>query len=140
MAVELTCRDEQPIPEDISFEPLRDGLARQGGRLLVSLLRDMLAGKAKSITQGDADGLPKASPITAETAIVDFRTMTAQDIMNRHRAISHQVRMPVIYLFIRGLKDPAPAGTCYLSSLQKSDATSLPVNLHASPQPATPSH
>ena len=43
------------------------------------------------MAQGDAQGLPKAPRITAETAKVDFRKMTAQDIMNRHRAISHQV-------------------------------------------------
>ena len=39
------CYLGKPIPEDERFGPLRDGLARQGGRLLVSVLRDMLAGK-----------------------------------------------------------------------------------------------
>ncbi|KIM91582.1 hypothetical protein PILCRDRAFT_83759 [Piloderma croceum F 1598] len=87
----------RPILEDTPFESLRDDLALQGGRLLVSLLRDMLAGKAKSKPQGDAEGSPKAPRITAETAIVDFKKMTAQDIMNRHLAIAHK-RPLVTYL------------------------------------------
>ena len=33
------------IPEDVPFGPIHDGLARLGGRLLVSVLRDMIAGK-----------------------------------------------------------------------------------------------
>lgn len=33
------------IPDDVPFGPVRDGLARLGGRLLVSVLRDMLTGK-----------------------------------------------------------------------------------------------
>ena len=37
------------IPEDAPFDPIRDSLARVGGRLLVSVLRDMLAGKVHHV-------------------------------------------------------------------------------------------
>jgi hypothetical protein len=57
--------------------------------------------QAKSMPQGDAKDPPKAPQITAETAVVDFRKMTAQDIMNRHRAISHQVSSAFRYSLAR---------------------------------------
>jgi len=35
----------QKVPEDVDFASLRDTLALEGGTLLVSVLRNMLAGR-----------------------------------------------------------------------------------------------
>ena len=37
--------NSQPVPDGIMFSPLRATLAREGGKLLVSVLRDMIAGE-----------------------------------------------------------------------------------------------
>ncbi|OCH89234.1 Formyltransferase [Obba rivulosa] len=79
-----------PIPEGAMFPALRDTLAREGGNLLVSVLRDMLAGKATSVPQEHDPSASRAPLITADDAEVDFTTMSAEDIVRRHNALSHQ--------------------------------------------------
>ncbi|KZT71902.1 Formyltransferase [Daedalea quercina L-15889] len=78
------------IPEGAAFADLRDNLARTGGQLLVSVLRDMIAGKAMSKPQAEDPAAPRASFITLEDALVDFDTMTAEQIARHSRAFSHQ--------------------------------------------------
>ncbi|KAJ7468106.1 formyl transferase [Mycena latifolia] len=79
-----------PIAPDATFTSLRAELAEHGGRLLVSVLRDMLSGAAKSTPQPPVSPTPHARSITIVDAILDFDTMTAEDIVARHRAICHQ--------------------------------------------------
>ncbi|KAF8636913.1 hypothetical protein AX17_003164 [Amanita inopinata Kibby_2008] len=81
---------KQMVPENVVFPDLRDQLAIEGGRLLVSVLRDMMAGRAKSVAQPPADLASPAPAITSRDSIVDFENMTAESIVRRHRAISHQ--------------------------------------------------
>ncbi|EIN08600.1 Formyltransferase [Punctularia strigosozonata HHB-11173 SS5] len=73
---------------DGHFAHARDLLAREGGALLVSVLRDMLADRATAVPQSSL--IPRAPAITAADAAVDFRTMSASDIVRIHDAISHQ--------------------------------------------------
>ncbi|KAJ6478770.1 formyl transferase [Mycena vitilis] len=79
-----------PMNPDATFTSLRIELAAHGGRLLVNVLREMLAGTAKSTPQPPISPTPPAHSITIADAILDFDTMTAADIAARHRAIGHQ--------------------------------------------------
>ncbi|KAF7351402.1 hypothetical protein MSAN_01572000 [Mycena sanguinolenta] len=79
-----------PLSRDATFTSLRTELAAHGGKLLISVLRDMLAGTAKSSPQPAESPTPHAHSITVADAILDFATMTAEDIVTRHRAIGHQ--------------------------------------------------
>ncbi|KAF7360158.1 hypothetical protein MVEN_00744300 [Mycena venus] len=81
---------EIPVSHDATFTSLRTELAAHGGKLLVNVLREMLAGTAKSTPQPAESPTPHAHGITAADAILDFATMTGQDIVARHRAIGHQ--------------------------------------------------
>ncbi|CAA7267256.1 unnamed protein product [Cyclocybe aegerita] len=78
------------MPLNPTFPTLRDMLATEGGKLLVSVLRDMINGKAVAQSQSPAENAPKASFILPADAIVNFHTMTADEIYRRWRAISHQ--------------------------------------------------
>ncbi|KAK0494562.1 formyl transferase [Armillaria luteobubalina] len=76
------------IPPNTTYSGLQDLSALQGGRLLVSILRDMIAGTAKAIPQvGEASHAPL---ITYDDSVVDFATMSAESIVRRYRAIGHQ--------------------------------------------------
>ncbi|KAJ6487711.1 formyl transferase [Mycena sanguinolenta] len=79
-----------PLSSDATFISLRTELAAHGGKLLIEVLRDMLAGTAKSSPQPAESPTPHAHSITVADAILDFATMTADDIVTRHRAIGHQ--------------------------------------------------
>ncbi|TFK46837.1 Formyltransferase [Heliocybe sulcata] len=82
-----------PVPKGATHDSLLDALGREGGQLLVKVLRDKLAGKAVQVPQesaGLAETVSHAPMITLEDAIIDFSTMSAEDIERRHRAISHQ--------------------------------------------------
>ncbi|KAJ7634525.1 formyl transferase [Roridomyces roridus] len=79
-----------PISPDATFLSLRSELAELGGRLLVTVLRDMLAGKAKSTPQPPDSPTSHGRSITAADAVLDFESMTAEDIVTRYRAIGHQ--------------------------------------------------
>ncbi|KAJ7108748.1 formyl transferase [Mycena epipterygia] len=79
-----------PIARDATFTSLRSELAELGGRLLVSVLREMISGTAKSTPQPPVSSTPHAHSIALADTIVDFDTMTAEDIVTRHRAIGHQ--------------------------------------------------
>ncbi|CAL1699743.1 unnamed protein product [Somion occarium] len=83
-------KSQMTIPDDCDFVSLRDSLGREGGKLLVTVLRDMLAGKATAVPQDHNLAAPRAPFVTGQDAVVDFHTMTAQDIVRRCRAIAHQ--------------------------------------------------
>ncbi|KAG2069183.1 Formyltransferase [Suillus decipiens] len=79
------------VPESATFSSMSTGLARTGGDLLVTVLRDMLLGKARSTPQPPVlSTTPHASAISASDAQVDFTSQTALDIVRLSRAISHQ--------------------------------------------------
>lgn len=82
--------DRLPIPTGVDFRVLRDLLAVQGGKLLVSVLRDMIEGTAVAQHQPDDPDARHAAMIATEDALVRFSSVTADDIARRHRAISHQ--------------------------------------------------
>ncbi|KAI0697051.1 Formyltransferase [Cytidiella melzeri] len=79
-----------PIPEDVVFPVLRDSLALEGGKLLVSVLREMRSGTATSTPQRTDASARHAPLITTKDALLDFRNMTASAIVQRHNAVSHQ--------------------------------------------------
>ncbi|KAF8955349.1 formyl transferase [Flammula alnicola] len=78
------------VPENATFPSLRDELAPAGGQLLVSVLRDMLNGKAIAQPQVIAANAPGAPFITSKDTEVDFSSMTAEEIYRRFRALNHQ--------------------------------------------------
>jgi len=63
----------------------------------VSVLRDLLAGKAVSTPQPLTQSASRAPRITGADSVIDPTAMTAEDIARRHRAISHQ-RPLIVYL------------------------------------------
>ncbi|KAJ7185830.1 formyl transferase [Mycena filopes] len=79
-----------PLKSDATFTSLRNELASEGGKLLVGVLREMLTGTATSTPQPPESPTPHASSITIVDAILDFGTMTADEIVARHRALGHQ--------------------------------------------------
>ncbi|KAF8155779.1 formyl transferase [Crassisporium funariophilum] len=81
---------EQPVPPNATFADLRDVLGMKGGRLLVSVLREMIEGKATPQPQPPADGLPFGPMISTGDALIEFSTMSAETITRRYRALSHQ--------------------------------------------------
>jgi len=96
-AGEIWGQRRMDIPEGVAFPAMRDTSAREGGLLLVSVLRDMLAGHATSTPQLADPAAPRAPAIEAEDAIINFKRMSAEDIVRRYRAISHQKPM-ITYL------------------------------------------
>lgn len=89
-----------PLYDGAMFSEARNILAHVGGRLLVSVLRNMRIGKAGSVPQEPVGKFPQAPAITAEDSLIDFVTMSASDIANRYRAISHQ--RPLITFLLSG--------------------------------------
>ncbi|EKM57971.1 uncharacterized protein PHACADRAFT_193099 [Phanerochaete carnosa HHB-10118-sp] len=83
-------RARVPVPRGTDFRTLQSTLAAQGGELLVSVLRNMINGTAEARHQLDDFNTRRAPAITPRDALVRFSTMTAQDVVRRHRAISHQ--------------------------------------------------
>ncbi|KAK0459926.1 formyl transferase, partial [Armillaria novae-zelandiae] len=76
------------IAPNTTYSDLQDMSALHGGKLLVSILRDMMAGTAKAMPQvGETSHAPL---ITYDDSVVDFTTMSAESIARRHRAIGHQ--------------------------------------------------
>ncbi|KZT01238.1 Formyltransferase [Laetiporus sulphureus 93-53] len=86
----IWAQSRMDVPDGATFETMRDILSREGGRLLVSVLRDTLAGKATSTPQLSDPSASRAPAITAEDSAIDFTTMSAEHIVRRYRAISHQ--------------------------------------------------
>jgi len=78
------------VPMNANFPDLRNLLAIEGGKLLVSVLRDMIFDKITPIPQTSAEGLPFAPMISTNDAVVNFFAMSADTISRRHRAFSHQ--------------------------------------------------
>lgn len=110
IASTLTDVSSKPLHDGAMFPEVRNTLAHVGGRLLVSVLRDMRIGKvfnlilmfkqnqlihgllqAVSTPQAPVGLLPHAPAITPEDGIINFNTMSAESIVHRYRGISHQV-------------------------------------------------
>ncbi|KAJ3560442.1 hypothetical protein NP233_g10838 [Leucocoprinus birnbaumii] len=83
------------VPEGIDFVQLREMLAKDGGRLLVNVLRDMAEGTAKAIPQPAETQEPHAPMISQADWTIDFSLLTAEEVIWRHRAISHQRNLTV---------------------------------------------
>ncbi|EKM77371.1 hypothetical protein AGABI1DRAFT_43653 [Agaricus bisporus var. burnettii JB137-S8] len=81
----------RPVPEGIDFSGLRDLLAKEGGRLLVDVLRGMIGGTAKAYSQPIETDAPHAPMIKQADWTINFSQLNAEQIIWRHRAISHQV-------------------------------------------------
>ncbi|KAF8887582.1 formyl transferase [Infundibulicybe gibba] len=80
-----------PVPAAATFATLRDALAIQGGKLLVSVLRQMLSRTAVLVPQDPNTNASHAPAIQASDALVDFRKMTAEDIVRRWRTITREL-------------------------------------------------
>ncbi|EDR08001.1 uncharacterized protein LACBIDRAFT_167144, partial [Laccaria bicolor S238N-H82] len=80
-----------PVPKEATFTSLQETLACEGGKLLVSVMRDMRAGKASLQPQPTSSTLSHAPKISMADALLNFETMSAENIVQRYRAISHQV-------------------------------------------------
>ncbi|KAJ3777733.1 formyl transferase [Lentinula raphanica] len=106
------------IPENTFFAELRDRLAVEGGQLLVSVLRDMMNGKAVSTPQRETN-ISYAPTISFKDATLDFTTMTAAKIVQTYQAIGHQRPLTVYLPTIKTLQIHSPA-------------------VHTSPPPYTP--
>ncbi|KAH8084329.1 Formyltransferase [Cristinia sonorae] len=78
------------IPQGADFVSLREQLAIDGGRLLVDVLKKMLAGTAVPKPQLEDPNAPRAPLLTPQDSLIDFSTMSAETIVRRHRGISHQ--------------------------------------------------
>ncbi|KAG1753530.1 Formyltransferase [Suillus paluster] len=79
------------VPKNATFPSLSVELARTGGDVLVTVLRDMMLGEACSTPQLPVTSTtPHAPAISASDAQVDFTSQTASDMVRLSRAISHQ--------------------------------------------------
>ncbi|KXN84403.1 Methionyl-tRNA formyltransferase [Leucoagaricus sp. SymC.cos] len=83
------------VPEGVDFSRMREILAKDGGRLLVNVLRDMMEGTAHAIPQPTETDEPHAPMISQADWTIDFSQLTAEEIIWRHRAISHQRNLTV---------------------------------------------
>ncbi|KAG6897283.1 hypothetical protein C0992_002823 [Termitomyces sp. T32_za158] len=104
-----------PLHENAMFPEVRDTLGYVGGRLLVSVLRDMRVGRATSQLQGPLESVPHAPLITAVDSCVNFTTMSAESIVRRYRAISHQ--RPII-TFLSSEKTVQLHSPCVFDTLE----------------------
>jgi len=93
----IWAQEEMNVHPESDFVSLRDDLAERGGKLLVDVLRGMLAGTAKSAPQDPVTfaSSPRAPSITAQDALVDFSVMPRDQIIRLDRAISHQKPLTV---------------------------------------------
>ncbi|TFK67728.1 Formyltransferase [Pluteus cervinus] len=79
-----------PMKEGTGFGEARDMLGVEGGRLLVKVMREMIAGTAAAISQERDPAALLAPMINASHWTIHFDQMSAEDIVLRHLAISHQ--------------------------------------------------
>ncbi|KAF9010066.1 formyl transferase [Cyathus striatus] len=123
----LWATSKLPVPDRVSFQILRDALGKEGGRLLVSVLRDMQAGTARSAPQ--PEGCVRPAPmISPENSMIDFDSMAAEAIERRHRAISHQ----------HMLRTSVPSHKHTLLFIHNPSVLEvIPENVSLSPQPGT---
>ncbi|KAI9465341.1 formyl transferase [Lactarius psammicola] len=78
------------IPSGIAFGPLRDTLSREGGELIVSVLRSMLNGTETRTPQSPlSPTTPHAPFITPADSQPDFAQETAEHVVRRHLALAH---------------------------------------------------
>ncbi|KAE9392577.1 Formyltransferase [Gymnopus androsaceus JB14] len=99
---------KMPMPENIPFSNLRDKLAVEGGQLLVSVLEDMMAGKAVSTPQAETN-VSLAPLISFKDTTLDFTTMSAESIVRLYRAISHQRPLTAYMKTIKTLQIYSPS-------------------------------
>ncbi|THV04772.1 Formyltransferase [Dendrothele bispora CBS 962.96] len=100
---------KMPLPADITTPELGRTLAVEGGQLLVSVLRDMISGTAKSVPQPKDAVAPTAPLISYRDSLIDFTSMTAPEIVRRHRAISHQRPLTAFLQSIKTLQVHSPS-------------------------------
>ncbi|KAK7462753.1 Methionyl-tRNA formyltransferase [Stygiomarasmius scandens] len=100
---------ELPVPEAVTTPELGRILAIEGGRLLVSVLRDMMNGTAKSVPQPEDTDAPIAPLINFRDSLIDFASMTAHEIVRRHRAISHHRPLTAYLRTIKTLQIHSPS-------------------------------
>ncbi|KAI0056221.1 Formyltransferase [Artomyces pyxidatus] len=116
-----------PIPPGIPFADLRDLLAKKGGALLVSTLRNFLSSSQPPVGVPQSTLLPIHPPapyITASDALVTFKNTSAEEIVRRHRAIAHHKPLTA-------LLEPGPAvqlhdPNVFVGDNVDNDATFLP--------------
>ncbi|KAF8652409.1 hypothetical protein AX16_004437 [Volvariella volvacea WC 439] len=78
------------IKEDATFVELRDELAKEGGKVLVDVLKSMLNGTVTQVQIVSSEPVPHAPMISSTDSSIWFASQTAELIVTRHRAISHQ--------------------------------------------------
>ena len=90
------------------------------------------------VPQVSNETVPRASAITAEDAIINFNTMTAEDIVRRHRAISHQVSKssPLKMGPHFNISDTEIAGDVFEDGKDSTTALTTYLNLVYSPFPS----
>ncbi|KIJ36319.1 hypothetical protein M422DRAFT_179594, partial [Sphaerobolus stellatus SS14] len=108
------------VPPGVKFATLRDILADKGGELLVSTLRNMLAGTATAVAQ-DQEKATRAPLIYRTNAMVQWETWDANHVDSVYRAISHQ------FSIVTALPYAAPYSTLQLHELA---VRSPPASLH----------
>jgi len=79
-----------PLAPDATAGPLEGQLAGLGGRLLVRTLDDLVAGRITSVPQ-PAEGATHAPRLRSEDGKLDQKTMSAQEIDRRVRALSERL-------------------------------------------------
>ncbi|EJC97747.1 Formyltransferase [Fomitiporia mediterranea MF3/22] len=86
---EIWAKKSLDVQSGVTFSALRDKLAIEGGKLLVSVLKNMIAGTLIATPQDDANA-SYAPFTTQETATVDFHSWDALKVERMYRAIGHQ--------------------------------------------------
>lgn len=89
--------EKTQIPNEFTFSQLRDLLGKQGGRLLVSVLRQMSRSELEPKPQQPfLDGSSKMAPmITAANSFVDPRSQTADQIVRIYRSLEKPVVLKI---------------------------------------------
>ncbi|GAA5882723.1 hypothetical protein JCM3774_004533 [Rhodotorula dairenensis] len=77
------------IPPDADFPTLERSLARHGGDLLVSTLRDLARCQQLAVPQSDT-GATHARKLTRDDARINWVDQTADEVCKLQRAIAHQ--------------------------------------------------
>jgi len=95
------------IPNEATLSQLRDMLGKQGGDLLVSVLRRMSHSKVEARPQEVCEQLKVAPMITAANRFVDPRLQTADQIVQIYRSLEK----PVVVKFHRPDQSQVAGGT-----------------------------
>ncbi|KAH8113750.1 Formyltransferase [Phellopilus nigrolimitatus] len=125
---EVWARKSIPVPPKSDFSGLRNTLGVEGGRLLASVLRDMIAGTATAAPQDDTKAT-RAPFITQGSASVDFHTWDAGRVERVYRAISQQ--KPIFTTTPSGKTLQLHSPQSYVHSQQSTDLPKPLKALHA---------